>query len=1048
MPKRKGRTEPKSDRSKLYREAQKHGWVRRWKDSFTVDMGSFIRYANNVPDDGIVVDMDKDARGKPTITADMTDDEKKESVIKFIEETLKSKVPSGKVYSVTFLAISHDSTAKDKDGFRWHNSITPFHPESYTSDMIDGAIPEVIGFRPLAEYLVNLYPHPFYLFVKFVERKRERGRPRKWYTPQMFNCVIEAFIKALNKNGKKDKRTRSLITKLQNFDVQRKLVENGVDYDITALIAKMANLNCIILDLSRKPIFEFKGCPKRKTVVLVADGKHITYIPQQIECDATLMSVFSRKNSIPEEDRIIYSYNMQEDIKNDKSAFKYFMSTNGKLKNAQAYIAMDVDDKTQKGKYRAYVVKSATEFPHPDSNFEDMQREGTIMPEKDRSYYKYQLSNVGCLFKDIDDKYHLSRNLKPDQIHLKQAQKYMPDISYVKDQSKLPTYGFDQNRSYSSYRTSPYYKKYKFPRFGTTIKIPDDAPYQPYLDHSGFGLITDFDASGCNSVIRDCLYRMIHPEEDCVTTMELSRFLHYGATFTLKAVILDFDPLDLEDAIMKFPKLKANMIVGKMVPRKKVGVSVQCKNIDDFQDIIYNNFDRIIGNDPKEKVVSIESNLEPHKFYDIHAYILGYSKLALMDKLNIIDPVDVCKIKCDALYVRNFDKWSHLFKMSGEIGDWKREEIKPIQSTIFASQHVSLSKPPDQYHNPLFDTLTDLKPQSPEFLAQVTIITALRAGAGKTAYVLKYNLPPNSLYIAPTKPLTRRMGKLYRVPATTVHKFLGRVPKDLCGTGERRDIMKKKAKKNMLRFAKYGTVVYDEASMNGQSMLKKVIIQCRSQGQKLVIIHDPKQLNPIQKQGQGRKKVLPLGDILSYDELKGVTVQEKTLKTAHRYLKFIGGHRFVNLLDKYRDQPISQTIADNFKDFKHTQFQNDKNKILTDILDGGIILSPLKYYRDHYNDTLYALTPDTAKIPILVSEPTKGYVKGDRLYIPKTEYQAFTPQLRQKLILAYSATVHITQGDTFIKQIYIDTHRIDFDLNLFYTAITRAERYDQIRVLD
>ena len=516
---------------------------------------------------------------------------------------------------------------------------------------------------------------------------------------------------------------------------------------------------------------------------------------------------------------------------------------------------------------------------------------------------------------------------------------------------------------------------------------------------------------------------------------------------SFKLIGVDIDPtsLDFGDAIAKLPKLTANKIMGKFIPSKKRLISIACKNEDDLNDIVYNNYETAVP-DYVNNIVTLESEEDPTRYYDIHAYILSYSRMQVMDIVNQIEPDDVCKIKCDAVYVKNPDKYKHLFTISDKIGDWKIEKRRQLSKSMFESQYIDeVKKRKEEFeeeedNTELLEMLEKAPMVDPKFIEQFIIITALRAGAGKTEYALKKHKPLNSLYIAPTKSLVKSKGTLYDILSATVHRFLGRVPKIFCPNPDKRKIMKEKAERRAKSYSHYSTIIYDEAGMNGKSMLRKVIQKCIKCNQRLIIIHDPKQLNPIHGHS--------LGDILNYDELKGMIVKEKILKTAHRYLKHNGGQEFVNLLDKYRDQPISQTIQENFKDFQHTNWEQNKQTILTDILDGGIILSPTKRQRDIYNDTLYALTPDTAKIPILVSEPTKGYVKGDRLYIPKTEYQAFTPQLRQKLILAYSATVHITQGDTFIKQIYIDTHRIDFDLNLFYTAITRAERYDQIRVLD
>ena len=370
------------------------------------------------------------------------------------------------------------------------------------------------------------------LNIAFTPKIRQRGRPRLFFTPEMFNCVVYGFRRALlrkfNKNGKPDRRAQTAIKNLNKYHDKNELKKNGASFNTIKEIVKISKLNCIVLDGSRNEIFKYSPHKKTKTVILVSDGDHVKYVPQMINCESSLCSVFSPQNQLPPEERIRYTLNdIRHEFDKDDSLFKFCIPGPNGISDMTSYFTLDTNIKHPREAFNAYVVKNEHEFPA-----EDMEPPpGYVKPEHPRDYYKFQTNNASCITKDLIEKYDLKQNMKSSARWLKEANMYMPAIQYVKNQNMMPYEGFDVNRSFSAYSQSPYYSDNKFAISKGLMRVPPNytlSDLNSYLNHSGFGIIKNVNLNHCTSwVIKDLLQLTLPKIISKIPLMELKRYLHY-----------------------------------------------------------------------------------------------------------------------------------------------------------------------------------------------------------------------------------------------------------------------------------------------------------------------------------------------------------------------------------------------------------------------------------------------------------------------------------------------------------------------------------------
>lgn len=115
-------------------------------------------------------------------------------------------------------------------------------------------------------------------------------------------------------------------------------------------------------------------------------------------------------------------------------------------------------------------------------------------------------------------------------------------------------------------------------------------------------------------------------------------------------------------------------------------------------------------------------------------------------------------------------------------------------------------------------------------------------------------------------------------------------------------------------------------------------------------------------------------------------------------------------------------------------------------------------HRNAINSTLYTLR-DNAEVPMMITPKTKktkdstkyygDRKKSELFHVMRGEYEA--SQMRgdyKELNLAYANTIHCFQGKTLSKgKLYIIMDNL-FERSMFYVAISRVLRKDQIVLVD
>lgn len=661
--------------------------------------------------------------------------------------------------------------------------IEPVNKSDITEDYIKNIIDEVqyiIEYDNKAEYnsdeidasntLIN--DGDFAIEFDRIPTVKNDTNPPEMKDNININCVVEQFMTQKTNLTKIQKEYLENISK-DNF-------ENGVSVDILKQMCKKLDVFCEISDVFGKLWFEYKYKKgKRQTIKFISHNKHA----QQF----TISDLYGKNqevkyiNNIEEEYKKINELKIP--IKNSKDELTGFITKNIIYKD---YIKMFPDEES----YYYWTEKI---------NYNEKR-------------YKLCFGETSFWFKDFIENNNLQKEyLNQNIMEICKSANYW-SIAYNRkiQTDDTQVYGYDMCNAYATaYKQTNLYKHYLFPNDMRHLYNTNDLKA---LDLTGFCLISKVEDLP-DYVKYHC---PIEPNKWYSCPL-LKKLFELGVKFEIESVLYSTNPVNLTIPVPKsgngkILKYIPCSISGKLCQDREVNITnIDFNNKEEFDHFCYLYSNQIIGVDKNNLKIAIEmKNNRLVGYYHIHAYILDYLKIVMLDKLAQIDFSKVVKIKVDSIYTTyNYDD---LFKLN-----WKKENkykyfdwMDPENRDLY--QHKKYA----EWNKPETELFNNFPTQNMLFIGP--------GGAGKTYYLDQQNYY-NSVKCFPTNQMIETLGN---GKGYTYYKMF--------------DIL---TPYNRELYKNYSVISVDENSMVCYEANLKMLELCKKRGIILILMGDDKQLQPV-----------------------------------------------------------------------------------------------------------------------------------------------------------------------------------------------------------
>jgi hypothetical protein len=411
------------------------------------------------------------------------------------------------------------------------------------------------------------------------------------------------------------------------------------------------------------------------------------------------------------------------------------------------------------------------------------------------------------------------------------------------------------------------------------------------------------------------------------------------------------------------------------------------------------------------------------------AFVTAYTRIAVLQKLLAFNPASVRGVQLDSIvYVGDTP-------VGAETAEWR---VKPDIGADVLSEYSR-----DGWYG--FDRGYDdawITAPASAIDAPVTFLEGA-GGSGKSHSVLADPGFRDVLFAAPTWSLVCFMATKYKRAGTTVHRLAGEWLDEETGK-----LTKCRAYHEEQR--RYPAVVFvDEATMIDKRMLAAVLKTYGGRS-KIVIGGDirvsgiPAEKPPIWFQCRNRTQVFDPREhgcaLLSYAEdyrATGILVElKKTLRAAmvDVFLASSADDPGDDVLDAHA---VTGRVQSLFAAYRTT-----KAACLGEYAPGDAILVGTHELADEWTDALkdrdekYRIVRHSAADVLAAQEGREAYLTGE-----------ITSKRTDRGVFCLAFTIHSFQGKTFEgRRLWIDARRV-WDYAMLYTAISRCQTADQIRIL-
>ena len=795
----------------------------------------------------------------------------------------------------------------------------------------------------------------------------------------------------------------------------------GCSYDNLKDIAKQLKVNFKIFDRTFQEWKSIDYSKKHKTIKIYVDGNHGILIPARVTQKypnlETILPDVDYKNEFSN-DIVMESRNHPHThvkilgkrdnyyCANCKRQFDMLDSSQNVCSKCDSPI--DIQHKILAFKCRKCEKMYKDSFIYSD--FPELWVDGKLNVPKEISY---SLTEIGVNFKMFCLKYDFTPVTNELLLPFcTSALHYRPSKVYCQ-QNELNSSGFDHNGSYRACAKSPLWKVYGMPRYPPTMffKVNSNVNSQEslkddILKKTGFSRIKNVNLRDTHQYIRDM---KLLQENNVYTNLFLSELIRHGATFEITETAWCLDNIKE----ISFPQNKyiANAMLGRFMQSSDCDIleSIEAKNAKEFKHLAYKFYGDIQRVDKENNNIIYKKQVKsnPKQYPHSYSYIIDYSFTQVLDKIVKIKPSDLQKVKTDAIYVKNMNKYRSEFNPI----DWKVEDRKIIDESVYISQFNGCDE-----NKSLDSSLFVNLPELTKFHLKLQKIHRIYGaqGTGKTHLLLENNKLFDAIYLAPTNELVRDKGEAYGIRSTTIHEYF-----NLCNTNE----VHKEVRTN---------IIMDEAFMVLGKQMEKIMSSWKLKQANLFILYDDFQLPP------------PVSDtkvITDLDCFKKLPIIKLTIN--HRQTE----PELKQILDFYRNNKLKEEEILARKEFPIIT----EEELIQNYKHGDRVLTSRHTHRNNINSKLFDVSKEET-IPVMIrkteDKSNKVYytienerkVINELFYVSKEEYE----ENDDELDLAYAATIHCFQGKTIKEgKLYIKMRDL-FEKAMFYVAISRVVKRDQI----
>lgn len=846
---------------------------------------------------------------------------------------------------------------------------------------------------------------------------------------EVFNCFLTQMKAWAITND--DKKTYERVNALNT-----RYFQTGVKFTDIPDICSRVHCNVEIYNKLDDKLFEYKySTGKYKTFkYVITKLDHVeTYIEDMFNVSAK---------------KIEYVPDVQQAFNDCGDAWKCYTKTkDGKLVYFFTHDKVYKHAPTEAFDEGLYFINDQFDLENMRFNKEYELERNVMIKDRDEALFEFVNKANHYVFE-----IYLTENVDQSNITTKQGEWDDLEGKYIEDEEEETTidlssyYAYDQNKNYMSYKTNEYYKQYKFPKTGNfefyDVGECNMTLCNKILTKTGFAQIGNVDFTQCNENTKKIMQRLQYFKNGGIYTTPSLKFLaDNGATFTITRVAFTnwTYTIDFSDEILtnKF----YNKIVGMMDMKSDHRIiKTVYSDVTELKDLLYASADKITFYSGNELWFKLPKACVKNNCH-ISAFILSYAFLAILEPLLKVNYEDIIGVKVDCIITKkNYD---HVFKLSKEVGDFKRE--KKGDKTLFDCGFINDIEP---FEKVAGYKLTDYKLD----YKKLNFITG-EAGAGKTTrYVATFGETDERVYNAlmcfPNNNLKNEFNKKYDRATSTYHKAF------MIGSGgEDNDGIKLKY---------YANAILDEASMISYEHFKQIVKFAYKYCVNLHVVgdYDIVEKKLFQLTPPEGKPFVEWINARHYLRCDGSTIQ--TIEDGYDNHLIEGGaeNGIYKLLDE--DYVYGVHLSENYRqgdDKVFTEFlrscrgQTNKqiieklktytgvNKIqVNDISkhykEGDVVLCSVNDYVNKINNILK--TQD--KIQIKYKKTTRTHAKNEMAIVAKDEYDEKT------MDLAFSITNHLCQGLEYKNNIFIVMDRL-FEDNMLYVCLSRAHKADQVYIV-
>ena len=609
---------------------------------------------------------------------------------------------------------------------------------------------------------------------------------------------------------------------------------------------------------------------------------------------------------------------------------------------------------------------------------------------------KFEIDNGfnRCKIDDIDDN-ELSSFIKEGTNYNETVDFVEPEFveighsfDYIEDLKHI-----DMAKAYANFKRCSLYEGFlgKITDFRQTDKIEGVGMYR----------ITQLDLSGCNYLFRQYNDKMkIYMDNNVYCSPELMMLTQYGASYKVVSGCWGVEPLDFNFSQEMMQKVNGTSYYAKwagLCDSHYLEKQHWMKCDDTFFSIVQSN----CGADVARKYANGEACFAYKKKHNYHlghvtAFLTAYQRISVLEQLLEIDIEDVVRVCVDGIYFRDNGSYSgeeplnlrNVFRYKDD------RNFGNVASESYVSEACKKSLC-DEFGGP-----REAHIQREHYSKQLHLG---EGGCGKTHMNLNDGGLVRPMFVAPSWKLAVAKKRETGINATVWARALTVDP-------ERISAIKEKA----------NVLIVDEVSMLTENQKQQFfelygdmkIIMCGDLGYQLPCI------DGVEMNTEG------------FDDIVKHTTDYRCKDEALREIK-----RFLREMISYdlSKKEINDWVLKEFKRLGRAI----SVEILKDVYDvNDMILSGTNANKDFFTSMF------TGKFSVekyYITDNTRLHQNGEIVIGEKPE--------KCSCEVRHCFTTHSIQGETADDNLFIDSSAM-FDARMFYTAISRARRLDQIFIID